>query len=159
LLHELWGRSERCEKKDSSRRRSAACRSKQGRKGGGAGLALAHAKEEEEKGGAWYGAVPRDGRRGGLTGEQDPIAVGAGSAQCVQGRDGASTGGPRALCRVLNWFKPSKSIQTRSNLFDSLQKGPSQDQNFEIKYCFEGFEERNKFLHWNFFRFKIDFEL
>jgi 3-methyladenine DNA glycosylase Mpg len=26
-------------------------------------------------------------------------------------------GGPGALCRVLNRFKPSKSIQTRSNLF------------------------------------------
>jgi hypothetical protein len=28
------------------------------------GLALAHAKEGEEKGGAWYGTAPRDRRRG-----------------------------------------------------------------------------------------------
>jgi hypothetical protein len=32
-------------------------------------------------------------------------------------------------------------------------------ENFEIKYGFEGFEERNNFLHRNFFRFKVDFEL
>jgi hypothetical protein len=29
----------------------------------------------------------------------------------------------------------------------------------EIKYNFEGFEEGNNFLHTNFFRFEVDFEL
>jgi hypothetical protein len=29
----------------------------------------------------------------------------------------------------------------------------------EIKYSFEGFEEENNFLHRNFFRFEIYFEL
>jgi hypothetical protein len=32
-------------------------------------------------------------------------------------------------------------------------------ENFEIKYGFEGFNERNNFLHRNFFRFEVDFEL
>jgi hypothetical protein len=30
---------------------------------------------------------------------------------------------------------------------------------FEIKYGFEGFGERNNFLHMNFSRFEMDFEL
>jgi hypothetical protein len=29
---------------------------------------------------------------------------------------------------------------------------------FEIKYSWEGFEERNNFLHRNFFKFKLDFK-
>jgi hypothetical protein len=29
---------------------------------------------------------------------------------------------------------------------------------FEIKYGFEGFEERNNFLYRNIFRFEVDFE-
>jgi hypothetical protein len=33
------------------------------------------------------------------------------------------------------------------------------DFEFKTKYGCEGFEERNKFLHWNFFIFEIDFEL
>jgi hypothetical protein len=32
-------------------------------------------------------------------------------------------------------------------------------KNFEIKYGCEAFEEINHFLHSNFFRFKMDFEL
>jgi hypothetical protein len=31
-------------------------------------------------------------------------------------------------------------------------------ENFEVKYGFEGFDERNKFLHRNFFKFEVDFE-
>jgi hypothetical protein len=72
------------------------------------GLALAHAKEGEEKGGAWYGTAPRDRRRGGPPVDQDPAAVGTSGARCKQGRDGAPTGGPEALCCVLNQIKPSE---------------------------------------------------
>jgi hypothetical protein len=32
-------------------------------------------------------------------------------------------------------------------------------QNFEIKYGFEGFEERKKIIHRNFLIFKMDMEL
>jgi hypothetical protein len=84
-----------------------------------------------------------------------------GDARCEQGRDGAQIGGPGALCRVLNRFKPSKSIQTRSNLFQIIsnlihsKKGLSKLEKIEIKYSFEGFVERNNFLHMNFFRFKM----
>jgi hypothetical protein len=31
-------------------------------------------------------------------------------------------------------------------------------ENFEIKYGFEGFEERNNFFHRDFFIFKVDVE-
>jgi hypothetical protein len=39
------------------------------------------------------------------------------------------------------------------------KKGIPKLENFKIKYGFEGFEERNNFIHRNFFRFKIYFEL
>jgi uncharacterized membrane protein len=32
-------------------------------------------------------------------------------------------------------------------------------EKFQIKYVFEGFEERSNLLHINFFRFELDFEL
>jgi hypothetical protein len=32
-------------------------------------------------------------------------------------------------------------------------------EKFEIKYGFEGFDERNNFLHMNFSRFELDFKL
>jgi hypothetical protein len=31
-------------------------------------------------------------------------------------------------------------------------------ENFEIKYCFEGFDERNNFLQMNFSRLKMYFK-
>jgi hypothetical protein len=40
-----------------------------------------------------------------------------------------------------------------------LKKDLSDLENFEIKYYFEGFEEENNFLHRNFYRFEMDFEL
>jgi hypothetical protein len=51
-------------------------------------------------------------------------------------------------------------FQTGSNSFKLhlIQLGPSRAQKFEIKYGFEGFEERNIFFHRNFFRFDVDFE-
>jgi hypothetical protein len=39
------------------------------------------------------------------------------------------------------------------------KKGLPELDKFEIKYDFEGFEERNNFIHRNFFRFGTDFEL
>jgi hypothetical protein len=40
-----------------------------------------------------------------------------------------------------------------------MQKGPSHIEFFEIKYICEVLEEGNNFLHRNFFRFKVGFEL
>jgi hypothetical protein len=48
--------------------------------------------------------------------------VGVGGARRDQGRDGVPTGGPGALCRVLNRLKHSKSIQTHSKLFPIISK-------------------------------------
>jgi hypothetical protein len=31
-------------------------------------------------------------------------------------------------------------------------------ENFQVKYGIEGFEERDNFIHRNFFRFELDFE-
>jgi hypothetical protein len=39
----------------------------------------------------------------------------------------------------------------------SIQTGPSRALKMR-KYDFEGFDERNNFLHRNFFRFEVDFE-
>jgi hypothetical protein len=40
-----------------------------------------------------------------------------------------------------------------------IKKGPSQLKKFEIKYGFEGFDERNNFSYKNVLRFEVDFEL
>jgi hypothetical protein len=42
--------------------------------------------------------------------------------------------------------------------FDQSKKGLPRVKKIELKYGFEGFEERNDFLHRNFFRFEVDFE-
>jgi hypothetical protein len=54
----------------------------------------------------------------------------------------------------------SNMIQMISNLFKLylIKTGHSRCQKIEIKYDFEGFEERNNFLHRDFFRFELDFE-
>jgi hypothetical protein len=54
-----------------------------------------------------------------------------------------------------------KWFQTISKLFKFhlIQKGPSQLKKFEIKYGFEGFDERNNFSYKNVLRFEVDFEL
>jgi hypothetical protein len=44
-----------------------------------------------------------------------------------------------------------------SNLICSKQDIPELE-NFEIKFGFEWFEERNNVLYRNLFRFKVDFE-
>jgi hypothetical protein len=77
--------------------------------------------------GRWEVATRQQGGGGGpdtaAGGSERPVAshgqrAGAGGAQSCETLDaGALMGGPRALCRVLNRFKPSKSIQTHSNLF------------------------------------------
>jgi hypothetical protein len=63
-------------------------------------------------------------------------------------------------------FKPvqiesfnSNTLTFNSNNFklDSIQKGLSKLKKIEIKYDFEGFEDRNNFLHRNFFRLERDF--
>jgi hypothetical protein len=48
-----------------------------------------------------------------------------------------------------------KRIQIPSN-FDRPKKDTPELENFEIKYGYEGFEERNKLLHRNFSRFEMD---
>jgi hypothetical protein len=69
--------------------------------------------------------------------------------------------GPAA---TMSGFKPTESINSNtlkfiSNnfKFDSIQKGLPGLKNFEIKYGDEGFNERNNFLHRNFFRFEMFF--
>jgi hypothetical protein len=73
--------------------------------------------------------------------------------------------GPRGtMPTVLNRFNTVKMIQTDLNSTQTLPNLVSSKQdvpeleNFEIKYCFEGFNERNKFPCRNFYRFEVDFE-
>jgi hypothetical protein len=70
--------------------------------------------------------------------------------------------GLRPLCGVavvLFRFKASSnSIQFVSN-FDRSKKDFRELENFETKYGCDSFEERNNFLHRNFSRFEMDFEL
>jgi hypothetical protein len=63
-----------------------------------------HVAEEDVGGGGWRGA-------------RATLSAGSGARSRETGVAGALTGGPGALCRILNRFKPSKSMQTRSNLF------------------------------------------
>jgi hypothetical protein len=52
----------------------------------------------------------------------------------------------------------SNYIQILSSFDQSKSDFPKLEK-IEIKYGHEGFEERNNFLHMNFFRFKMEFEL
>jgi hypothetical protein len=52
----------------------------------------------------------------------------------------------------------SNHIQIRLN-FDGSKKDPPELEKFEIKYCFEGFDEKNNFLHRNLSRFEMDFKI
>jgi hypothetical protein len=52
----------------------------------------------------------------------------------------------------------SNHIQILLN-FDGSKKDPPELEKFEIKYCFEGFDERNNFLHRNISRFEMDLKL
>jgi hypothetical protein len=51
-------------------------------------------------------------------------------------------------------------IQKNSNGFEliRLNNGLPVLEQSQIKYGIEGFEERNNFLHRNFFRFEVNFE-
>jgi hypothetical protein len=73
-------------------------------------------------------------------------------------------GGATTVPQFQYRFKPGKLIQTCSNILkkfkpSSIQKGLPEVEIFEIKYGCYGFEERNNFLHRNFSRFEMDFEL
>jgi hypothetical protein len=57
-----------------------------------------------------------------------------------------------------NFQSDSNYIQICSNFDRSKKEFPELEQ-FEIKYGCEGFEERNNFLHSNFYRFEMDVEL
>jgi hypothetical protein len=58
-------------------------------------------------------------------------------------------GGPRVVVKCFQIG--SKLIRPKTNILE-LQK-------FELKYSFEGFGERNKFLHRNFSRFEMNLKL
>jgi hypothetical protein len=62
---------------------------------------------------------------------------------------------------------PDATVSGNSNRFEYFQihskfhlskLGLPKLKIFEIKYAFEGFEERNNFLYRNFFKFEVDFE-
>jgi hypothetical protein len=82
---------------------------------------------------------------GGPPGEWGPAA---------RGREWLPSGARNVNLNKFEWIQIQlKLIQTS---FDPNIILPSSF--FEIKYIFEGFEERNHFVHRNFFRFDVDFE-
>jgi hypothetical protein len=66
--------------------------------------------------------------------------------------------GERMACGPGCNSKKFKIIQICSNLV-RIKTSLSELKNFKIKYGFGGFEEMNYFLHRNFIRFKMNFEL
>jgi hypothetical protein len=114
----------------------------------------------------------RGGGAGSRQGARPAEAGGVGRAhagvQTGKNRKGRETADRWVLVTVLaikiklNQFKTIQtnlnSNQTRLNFILSkldLQKV----ENFELKYCFEGFDGRNNFLHRNLSRFEMDFKL
>jgi hypothetical protein len=73
--------------------------------------------------------------------------------------------GPGYCAGDSNQIKP---IQNNSNEFE-FKSNPfklflsklhlHKLEKFKIKYCFEGFDERNNFLHRNVSRFEMDFKI
>jgi hypothetical protein len=63
----------------------------------------------------------------------------------------------RGLNEFENFQTDSIPNQIHSNTFLS-KKDLSKVQKIEIKYGFEGFDERNNFLLRNFLKFEVDFE-
>jgi hypothetical protein len=86
------------------------------------------------------------------------VVIGQAGDWCVSR---ALTTGPGALTSGRRiWFgfkfqKNSNQFQIPSN-FDRPKKDSPELEKFEIKYGYEGFEERNKLLHRNFSRFEMD---
>jgi hypothetical protein len=75
----------------------------------------------------------------------------------------------RWIPAIVPWFqyrfKSGKLIQTRSNIYKKIsnlvqsKKDLSKLKQFEIKYNFEGFNERNNFPYMNSLRLEMDLEL
>jgi hypothetical protein len=90
---------------------------------------------------------------------------GSGRGKNRGGREAADRWGPITMLAIQIKSNRSKTIQTnlnsnqtRSNFI--LSKLDIQKlEKFEIKYCFEGFDHRNNFLHRNLSRFEMDFKL
>jgi hypothetical protein len=69
------------------------------------------------------------------------------------------TGGAIRHIAGWRWFKFNSNLKFKCNSnFDPIKKDLPALKNFEIKYGYEGFEERNNFLHRNFSRFRTDFK-
>jgi hypothetical protein len=117
--------------------------------------------------GVWGGGVRRSVCRWQPT-DSGPEPVGADSiGRCAPRAAWLLETGERVTDR---WgLEHSTSVQTNEiqTILNKIQIHPSFDrskrdlpmlENFQIKYKIEGFEERNNFLHINFFRFEIDFK-
>jgi hypothetical protein len=110
-------------------------------------------------------AVREGGRGGGSSGRHPPGAGGGG--WCGTREEwGTNVWDPSIVLggRVkpsLNPFKwsnfNSNNFQIHSNV-DRSKHDLHKLEKFERKYDFEWFEERNNFLHRNFFRFEVNFE-
>jgi hypothetical protein len=107
--------------------------------------------------GAWQPA-----RRAGGVGQ---ARAGGPDGENRGGRETADRWGPVTVIAIQIKSNRSKTIQTnlnsnqtRSNFILS-KLDLHKLEKFEIKFFFEGFDERNNFLHRNLSRFEMDFKL
>jgi hypothetical protein len=121
-------------------------------------------------GGVGRGGVPLAHAEDGALGRRPRPACGGHGWRGCTGREKGEGGGWRCQhvgpTATVPGLKPIESINSNTlklishNFkFDSIQKGLFKLENFELKYGDEGFKDKNNFLHRNFFRFEIYFEL
>jgi hypothetical protein len=78
---------------------------------------------------------------------------------------GADMWGPAVRGRGREWQVGPAAIQVKFEIIQILSNlvriktSLPELENFEIKYAFGGFEEMNNFLHRNFIRFEMNFEV
>jgi hypothetical protein len=116
--------------------------------------------------------VEEEGGPGSRQGARPAESGGVGRAR-AGGPDGRNRGGRETADR---WGPVTVlAIKIKSNRFKTIQMNLNSNQTrsnfilskldlhklekFEIKYCFKGFDERNKFLHRNLSRFEMDFKI
>jgi hypothetical protein len=109
--------------------------------------------------------------REGLGSRHQPKAGRGGRRPVVaeQGRVGSLTGGPRSYNAgersetrfepTSNWNSNEIKFDSNRSNFDWPKRYLTELHKFEIKYGCYGIEERNNFIHRNFFRFEMNVEL
>jgi hypothetical protein len=134
-----------------------------GRRGRGGGIP-AQAQPRDRRGSGELGAAV--GRRWAADNGSRPVGVGRRCALMWVGEgewdadwwaSTTVTGGGCLICFKFKFKTISNQVQIISN-FDWPKQYIPEFKKIEIKYGWEGFEERNNFVHWNFSWFVMYFK-